>query len=125
LPKEFEMGNARTSNKDVLNAVESQTESIDKLIAVLTAQAQPTADVVGAAETQPTTEGGVNVDPAYMACMTEKAANHATTKGSEVVLYARRNKAGEHKLAYALRERYDDVVSKQPSCIGPVGTFQA
>jgi hypothetical protein len=119
------MGNARTSNKDVLNSVEQLTSKIDSLVDALVANAQPKADATPTAIEETATEGGIQVDPAYMACMTEKAANHATSKGSEVVLYARRNKAGEHKLAYALRERYDDVVSKQPSCIGPVGTFQA
>ena len=46
-------------------------------------------------------------------------------KGEEVVLYARKNKQGTTKLAYALRERYDDVISGQPSHIGAVGSFQA
>jgi hypothetical protein len=54
--------------------------------------------------------------------MTEKAANHATSKGCEVVLYARKNQRGETKLAYALRERFDTLTDK--GLIGPVGSFQ-
>ncbi len=115
-PKEFEMGE-RTSNKQL-------ADKLDTLIDLMIAGAQPKAATDTIIES-PTTEGGkVKVDPDYMAHMTAKAADHATTKGSEVVLYARRNKAGETKLAYALRERYDDVVSGQPSCLGAVGSFK-
>jgi hypothetical protein len=63
------------------------------------------------------------VDDAYLAHMTAKAADHATVKDESVVLYARRNKAGETKLAYALAPRFNEVVAKQPSCLGSVGVF--
>jgi hypothetical protein len=110
------MGASRTSNKDI-------ADRLDTLIDLLTATAiaAPAATTV---ETPAITEGDVKVDEAYLAHMNLKAADHATTKGEEVVLYARKNKAGETKLAYALRGRYDEVVKKQPSCIGPVGSFK-
>lgn len=115
------MGDKRTSMKDVLNAVETQTQSIDALVTALTANA-----IAPAAIAAPVVDGGeapkVEVAEGYMAKMTEKAANHATTKGSEVVLYARKNQRGETKLAYALRDRFDSLNDK--GLIGAVGTFQ-
>lgn len=119
------MGASRTSNKDIC-------DKLDTLIGIMTAQAMPAAETP---VTTPVTEGGaggdavgtdsIAVDEAYLAHMTAKAADHATAKGEEVVLYARKNKRGETKLAYALRERYDAVISGQPSHIGAVGSFQA
>ena len=110
----------RVSNEQVLKALES---GFDRLITALTDNAMPDGDTTRAIDK--TTEGGTtDVDKKYLAHMTAKAADHATTKGEEVVLYARRNKAGQQKLAYALRSRYDAAVSKQPSCLGPVGSFQ-
>jgi len=110
------MGNARVSNKDIVS-------KLDTLIDLMTAQAVAAAPVIAPATT---TEGGtIKVDEAYLSHMTAKAADHATAKGEDVVLYGRRNKAGETKLAYALRSRYDDVVAKQPSCLGAVGSFKA
>lgn len=118
------MGSQRTSNKDVLGAIEAQTASIDALINALTAGAIAPATVTepSAPVTEETT---VVVDEAYLAHMTVKAAEHATNKGETVVLYARKNKQGETKLAYALQERYDTVVSKQPSCLGSQASFNA
>jgi len=112
------MGTARTSNKDILDALDS---GFDRLITALTANAVAAPAAIAAPATP---EGAVQVDEAYLAHMTVKAAEHATNKGEEVVLYARRNKAGETKLAYALRSRFDEVVAKQASCKGAVGSFQ-
>jgi hypothetical protein len=114
------MGASRTSNKDVLAAIEALTAAITGGLI----NAAPAVASVGA-DDLPSNEGSVNVDPAYLEHMTLKAATHATTKGEEVVLYARKNKLGETKLAYALRSRYDDVVAKQPSCKGAIASFQA
>jgi len=114
------MGTARTSNKDILDALDS---GFDRLITALTANAvAPVATVASAPPAKP--DGTVKVDESYLAHMTAKAADHATLKGEEVVLYARRNKANETKLAYALRSRFDAVVAKQASCKGAIGTFQ-
>lgn len=112
------MGTARASNKDILDALDA---GFDRLITALTANAV-SAPAAIAAPSVP--EGTVAVDEAYLSHMTLKAAEHATNKGEEVVLYARRNKAGETKLAYALRSRFDEVVAKQPSCKGAVASFQ-
>lgn len=106
----------RISNKQI-------ADKLDTLISILTAQAMESTTPISTAVI-PAEQGEVKVDAAYMAHMTAKAADHATLKGEEVVLYGRKNKAGETKLAYALRTRYDEVVAKQPSNLGPVGSFQ-
>ncbi len=124
------MGTQRASNKDVLDAIAKQGESIDKLINVLTAQSMP-ADPGPirdeAADTAPvedkTTDNKLKVDDAYLVHQKAKAQAHADAKGTEVVLYCRVNKANETKIAYALRERYDDTIAKQPSHRGAVATF--
>ena len=118
------MGTSRTSNKDVLEALNA---GFDRLITALSADAIAAPSVPAAANVAAPAVGEteVAVDEAYLAHMTAKAADHATNKGSTVVLYARRNKAGETKLAYALKERFDTVVIKQPSCLGPMGSFKA
>lgn len=97
-------------------------DKLDKLIAVLTATAMAAPAAPVAQPEAETTE--LPVDAKYLAHQTEKAANHATAKGCEVVLYARKNKAGETKLAYALRDRYDEVITRQPSHLGAMGSFQ-
>jgi hypothetical protein len=113
----------RVSNEQVLTAI---TDGFDKLIGVLTAQAMPSSEATAPVATKGSDETPtIDVDQAYLARMNEKAADHATAQGSEVVLYARINKAGETKLAYALRDRYDTQIAKQPSHIGPVGSFQS
>ena len=68
------MGDSRTSNKDVLDAIQSQTASIDKLVTALTAGA-----IAPAAVATPITEGegetpAIEVPEGYLARMTEKAA---------------------------------------------------
>jgi len=109
------MGAKRTTNKDIL-------DRLDSLIDVLTAQAMPATPA-----SQPKAENSgvetIEIDAAYLAHLKGKAEGHAKDKGSEVVLYSRKNKAGETKLAYALRERYDTQIVNQPSHIGAVATF--
>lgn len=108
----------RTSNRQILDAIENQTASIDRLVEALTTTAISDAPAKPEAEQS----NSVDVSEGYLAKMTEKAAAHATKHGAEVVLYARNNKAGETKLAYALRERYDTL--RDGGLIGPVGSFQ-
>lgn len=111
------MGASRTTNKDL-------AEKLDTLIDVLTAQAMPQAPVI-VADAAPSTDGVevVELDKAYLAHVTAKVTAHQKEKGGEFVLYTRKNKAGEMKLAYAARERYDAQVINQPSHIGAVATF--
>lgn len=112
------MGASRVSNKDILDGLNT---GFDRLINALTADA---ISIETPANSEATPVQKSEVDPSYMAHQSLKAQEHATAKGEEVVLYTRRNKNGECKVAYSLRERFDSVVSKQPSCIGPVGSFQ-
>jgi hypothetical protein len=111
------MGDSRVSNKDIAS-------KLDTLIDLMTANALATPSVPAVAA-QPTEGGKIEVDAAYLTHMKAKASDHATTKGSEVVLYGRKNKGGEIKLAYALRERFDEVVAKQPSCLGEIESYSA
>ncbi len=115
------MGDKRTTNKDIIDALAKQGDSIDKLVTALTSQAMPDGGTKGGA---PVKTDSPKVDEAYLTHQKGKSQAHATDKGCEVVLYARVNKAGETKLAYAQRDRYDDVIIGQPSHIGPVATFQ-
>jgi hypothetical protein len=101
-------------------AIEQQATSIDALVTALTADAIAPAAAKAAPAVGDTPK--VEVAEGYLAKMNEKAAAHATSKGSEVVLYARKNQRGETKLAYALRERFDALNDR--GMIGPVGTFQ-
>lgn len=112
----------RTSNKQI-------ADKLDTLIGLMVAQAERETEaaplpVLNDAVTEPEAPTTIKVDAAYQTHQNGKAQIHADTKGVEVVLYARKNKAGETKLAYALRSRYDEVVSKQPSHLGPVASFQ-
>ena len=98
------MGASRTSNKDVLNAIEAMGTSIVDALQSLAAPPK--------------------VDEAYLAHMNLKAAAHATKQNAEVVLYSRRNKSNQTKLAYALRSRFEDTIKAQPSCLGVIGTYK-
>lgn len=111
------MGAARTSNKDIAN-------KLDTLIDLMTAAAQ--APVVTPPVATPTVaiESAPKVDAKYLAHMNVKAAAHATKQGVETVLYSRKNKSGQVKLAYALRPRFDASLKSQPSTLGVVGTYQ-
>lgn len=113
------MGAVRTTNKDI-------AEKLDTLIDLMTAQAMQ-ENVAPAAQPKAEAEAvtkDVKLDEAYLEHQKVKAQAHATAKGSEVVLYVRRNKAGENKVAYALRPRYDEQIVKQPSHIGAVASLQ-
>ncbi len=110
------------------------SEKLDKLIDVLTTQAMPADSTQTLVEDDaklivetPDAEGieTVEVDGAYLDHQKGKAQAHATAKGENVVLYARQNKQGEIKVAYALQERYDTQIARQPSHRGPIATFSA
>ena len=126
------MGTSRISNRDVLDAIQNQTETLSQLIAVLTATAQPKAEPVA----QPKVETGLpgakqpkaaegntfGVEPKYLAVMTEKAKSYALAKGVTVILYSRRNGKGEVKLAFSQPDRYE-TIRRQPSHISAIKQF--
>ena len=119
------MGASRTSNKDILEAIEAQTAAISNLVTAIsgTVAAKPAADTpvdTGAVveENKPST---LRVKPEYMTHMRAKAQDHANTKGETVILYGRVNLAGEHKLAYCLGTRWPSLRDK--GLIGAVAQF--
>lgn len=108
------MGTQRTSNKDI-------AEKLDTLIAIMTAQAQAQAPAP-TVETTPTPEPSDNrVEKRYMDHMDKKVAGLTADDGLERVLYLRRNLAGETKLAYCLRSRWDTL--KDRGLIGAVKIY--
>ena len=124
------MGASRTSNKDILAAIEAQTDAISKLVSAISGtQAQPTPEtgprivdtVVPEAPANKPSE--VKVPSGYMTHQRSKAQDHANAKGEDVVLYARVNLAGEQKLAYCLKSRWTSLRDK--GLIGAVAQFNA
>jgi len=98
----------RTSNKQILDAITDLASAIRDNMA---AQAAP---VVAPVATAPTAtlntakqEGAVKVDAAYLSHVSGgKALDYANKLGEQVVIYARRNKLGETKLAYCAASKW-------------------
>lgn len=112
----------QVTTAELSTKIDTLADSVSNLVNALTADAMASPIEGKSAVAEAITK--VEADPAYIAHQSIKAQEHAIAKGEEVVLYTRRNKANEVKVAYALRSRYDEVVSKQPSCLGPIGSFQ-
>ena len=120
---------SRTSNKQILEAINEQTAAIMALASALSGgtKAEPVADtpVVTVEEPEVTRDvpSKVRVPADYMRHMRIKAQDHANAKGEDVVLYARVNLAGEQKLAYCLKSRWTSLRDK--GLIGAVAQFNA
>lgn len=116
----------QVTTQELADRLDNVASNIDKLVNVLTANAvsEPTQPTAEAPVTTPQSKT-VEVDPAYLAHMSQKAEAHAKAKGEDVVLYARQNKQGQLKLAYAMAGRYHDQIARQPSCRGAVQTFKS
>lgn len=107
------MGTQRTSNRDILTAIEAQTSAINALVGAIAGQVH--TPVSGTIDTTPVTDPNPKADAptkaryeaGYMAHMQAKVADLVANDGQSRVLYGRVNKAGEHKLAFALRTRFD------------------
>jgi len=116
------MGTQRTSNKDL-------ADKLDTLISILTAQAQAPAKPVPV-ETEsdsivkagplpmsqerkpkpaPVSVGDASVDAKYMTHMENKVSKLVASDGQERVIYLRRNLHGETKIAYCLKERWNNL----------------
>ena len=107
----------RTSNKQLLDAIEAMPAAIAAAIATVASGATPVAT--------PTTEGGttnIGLDKKYEAHMALKVQDFANDKGESAVLYARRNGRGEVKLAYCLHSKWSNL--KDRGLIGAVSTFK-
>lgn len=111
------MGASRTSNKDVLDAIERLTTAIT---ASLNTPAQAR---VATPSAQHSPNGEINVDGQYLAHMKSKVADYAKAHGESAVLYARRNGRGETKLAYCVASKWTGL--KDRGLIGPVEIIEA
>lgn len=112
------MGTQRTSNKDVLNAL---NDGFDRLIDALgnqqvaaPAPAAPVAEATG----EQVGESTIKVDGAYLEHMKLKVQDFANAKGEDAILYARKNGRGETKLAYCLGSKWTTL--RDRGLIGPV-----
>ena len=108
----------RTSNKQLLDAIEAMPAAIAAAITSVASGATPVAT--------PTTEGSkptnIGLDKKYEAHMALKVQDFANTKGESAVMYARRNGRGEVKLAYCLHSKWSNL--KDRGLIGAVSTFK-
>ena len=123
------MGTQRTSMKDVLAAIEAQSNTLATLVTVLTAQAQPQVQapapvvkptVQAAPKAEPSS--GYDVPASYMKRMDAKVSGLTALDGKARVLYLRRNLNGETKLAFALKDRWDAGI-KDNGLIGAVKVY--
>lgn len=104
------MGTQRTSNRDILTAIEAQTNAINALVGAIAGQVStPPAPETQVTDPNPKADAPnkARYERDYMAHMQSKVADLVASDGQPRVLYGRVNKAGEHKLAYALRTRFD------------------
>jgi len=100
------MGTQRTSNKDVLDAINALTQAITQSVINAPAPAAPAQVQVAPAPTEASSPKA-KLDPSYVSHVrVAKAQPYANDKGADVVLYARRNGRGETKLAYCLAEKF-------------------
>jgi len=119
------MGAARTSNKDILAAIEAQTNAITKLVGAISGSVTPRTEPVAATpkviETDSAKPADVRVPASYLEHQKVKAQEHANNKGERVILYGRVNLAGEQKLAYCLASRWSSL--RDNGLIGAVDSF--
>ena len=118
------MGNTRTSNKDILEAIEAQTAAISGLVKALTPATPVTQEPAPVTETPTTSrisEAEHQVPATYMARMDQKVSDLVAKDGQERVMYLRRNLAGEVKIAYCLKARWTSL--KDNGLIGAVKVY--
>lgn len=115
------MGAQRTSNKDLLEAINAQTESINALVNALTSQtaapaaaapATPAVEVAEPEASPPTANDPIRVDKGYRDHMVRKVSALVGSDGEPRVLYARRNGKGEIKLAFRKQSMWDSLRDK-------------
>ena len=112
------MGANRTSNKDVLDAIERLTQVIQSSMASNQAQVPATPS----ANSTPS-NGELDIDGHYLTHMRSKVAGFAKEKGEDCVLYLRRNQAGEKKLAFCVASKWSNL--KDRGLIGAIEIVEA
>lgn len=117
------MGSQRTSNKDILDAISAQTAAIGNLVTALSGSAAPSEPDAPVTPAPVKAESGYDIPKPYMEHMDKKVAKLTATDGQARVLYLRKNQAGEHKLAYALKTRWDAGI-KDNGMIGAVRVYK-
>lgn len=118
-----------TSNKQILEAIERQTQGIEALVAALsqnvTPQAQaPTPPVLtdSVAPERVNDADTIKVDKKYRNHMMAKIQAKANDAGTAYMFYARKNLAGETKLAYCQADRWSKL--KDKGLIGPISLVE-
>ncbi len=117
---------ARVSNKQILTALTDLPGQIAAAMAgVAPVQAVPAQDipVLDDAITEPVSEETVKakIDPGYLTHVTGTLQDRANLNRVDYVLYARKNKAGETKLAYCAADKWSALTDRR--IIGPVSTI--
>ena len=105
---------SRVSNKQVLDAIEAMPAAIAAALAGTPAQSAPIK-----AET--TEQDAPTVDKAYLSHVSAKLQKRANGDGKDYVLYARKNVAGETKLAYCVADKFAGLTDRR--IIGAVSTI--
>ncbi len=117
----------RTSNKQILEAIEKLTETIaNAMVPNQTVKTEPEVPTLTPIS-QPTAEApaqSVKVAKGYLNHMVAKTTATAKEKGVDYMLYARFNKAGETKLAYTTLDRWSKGL-RDSGLIGPIQIVKA
>lgn len=100
------MGTSRTSNKDVMAAIERLTAAITGIVVQQAPAPQASAPTVAVVNGQNNGHKQVKVSEEYLALITAKAQDKANETGDEYVMYARRNLANHTKLAFCKAARF-------------------
>lgn len=109
------MGTQRTSNKDILAAIEAQTNAINALVGAVAGTVNtPPAGVIDTTpvtdpEPEPQSASNVRVDAGYKAHVMAKAQALSNKDNEDRILYVRKNMRGETKLAYVLASKWSSL----------------
>jgi hypothetical protein len=127
------MGTQRTSNKDILDAINAQTAAIAALATALTPSEnvkvapstvgeEPAPVASPATETESPAKGTtIKVDEQYKNNVLAKAKRHATKTGETVLMYARRNLQQQVKLGYCVESNWTNVRERNGT-LGLIGS---
>ena len=108
----------RVSNERILTALEALPVAIAAAMGTV-ATAAPIADSTESSEDDNGLDK-IQVDAAYLSHVSAKLQDRANDTGETYVLYARKNKAGETKLAYCLGSAWSALTDRR--IIGAVKT---
>ncbi len=108
------MGTQRTSNKDILEAINAQTEAIGKLVSALSVTTTPEVNSAPTVTVeQDEIPSTVKVDEGYLNHMKGKVQDACNEDGNDRILYARQNKQNQTKLGYCLADRWTNLSDKR------------